>query len=143
MKNVMLKIKGKQNPAGGENDTIELFTEGKYYDKDNAKYLVYEETDISGMEGCTTTLKIAEDKIIMKRYGNASSELVFEKGKRHTSSYSTPYGNIKMEILTKKLEYTIDDEAKGNISLKYNISLQGLSEGTNDLDIEIQPTRNN
>ncbi len=141
MKNVMLKIKGKQNPAGGEEDIIELTTEGKYYDKDNARYLVYEESDISGMEGCTTTLKIEEEKIIMKRYGNANSEIVFEKGKRHTTSYTTPYGNLKMEVLTKKLEYDIDDEPNGSISLKYSISLQGIIEGTNALDIEIKPTR--
>lgn len=55
MKNVMLKIKGKQSPRANEEDTIELITEGKYYDKGNSKYLVYQESELSGMEGCTTT----------------------------------------------------------------------------------------
>jgi len=141
MKNVVLRIKGTQNPLGGKKDTIELITEGKLYDKDNAKYLVYEETELSGMEGCTTTLKLQEDKIVMRRYGRATSELVFQKGKRYTSNYSTPYGNFRMEILTKKLEYNLDHEAKGNIMVKYEISLQGLSEGINDLDIEIKPIK--
>ncbi|WP_432662531.1 DUF1934 domain-containing protein [Wukongibacter baidiensis] len=137
MKNVILKIRGSQMPAGEEEDVIELMTEGKVYNKENAIYLVYEESELSGMEGCTTTLKLMEDKIVMKRFGNATSQLIFEKGKRHVSNYSTPYGNFRMEILTKKVEYSIDENYKGNISLEYRMSLQGLSEGTNKLDIEI------
>lgn len=137
MKNVILKIKGSQMPVGEEEDVIELMTEGKIYEKNNAKYIVYEESELSGMDGCTTTLKILEDKIEMRRFGNATSQLVFEKGKRHVTNYSTPYGNFRMEILTKRLECTLDEEDKGKISLEYRISLQGLSEGTNKLDIEI------
>lgn len=137
MKDVILKIKGRQMPAGEEEDIVELITEGKVYDKDNAKYLVYEESELSGMKGCTTTLKITDDKIEMRRFGNATSQLVFEKGKRHVSNYSTPYGNFRMEILTKKLECSLNQEKKGTISLEYRMSLQGLSEGTNKLDIEI------
>jgi uncharacterized beta-barrel protein YwiB (DUF1934 family) len=137
VKNVILKIKGIQMPGGKDEDVIELITEGKFYDKDNAKYLVYEESQLSGMEGCTTTLKITHDKIEMKRFGKATSQLVFQKGKRHVTNYSTVYGNFRMEILTKKLDMEIDENFKGNISLEYQMSLQGLSEGTNRLDIEI------
>ncbi len=137
MKSVILKIKGSQMPVGEEEDTIELMTEGKFYERNNAKYIVYEESELSGMDGCTTTLKILEDKIEMRRFGNATSQLVFEKGKRHVTNYSTPYGNFRMEILTKKLEYELTQEDKGTISIEYRISLQGLSEGTNKLDIEV------
>ena len=137
MKNVILKIKGTQAPTGSDEDNIELITEGKFYDKDNAKYLVYEESQLSGMEGCTTTLKITDNKVEMKRFGKATSQLVFEKGKRYVTNYSTPYGNFRMEILTKKLDLEISEDIKGGISLEYQISLQGLSEGTNKLDIEI------
>lgn len=136
-KDVILKIKGTQMPTGSDEDNIELITEGKFYDKDNAKYLVYEESQLSGMEGCTTTLKITDNKIEMKRFGKATSQLVFEKGKRYVTNYSTPYGNFRMEILTKKLDLEIDEDIKGSISLEYRISLQGLAEGTNKLDIEI------
>lgn len=137
MKNVILKIKGTQTPTGSDEDNIELITEGKFYDKDNAKYLVYEESQLSGMEGCTTTLKITDNKVEMKRFGKATSQLVFEKGKRYVTNYSTPYGNFRMEILTKKLDLEISEDIKGGISLEYQISLQGLAEGTNKLDIEI------
>lgn len=137
MKNVILKIKGTQMPSGAEEDVIELITEGKIYNKDNAKYLIYEESELSGMEGCTTSLKITDNKMEMRRFGRASSQLVFQKGKRHVTNYSTPYGNFRMEILTKELDLSIDENEKGTISLEYRMSLQGLSEGTNKLDIEI------
>jgi len=137
MKDVMLKIKGTQAPVGGDVDSIELITEGKIYQKEDCKYLMYDETQLSGMEGCKTVLKIYEDTVEMEREGNAMSKLIFQMGKRHVSKYTTPYGDFRMEILTKKLDVDIDIEKKGKISLEYLISLQGLTEGKNKLDIEI------
>lgn len=137
MKDVMLKIKGTQAPVGGEVDSIELITEGKIYEKEDCKYLMYDETQLSGMEGCKTVLKIYDDTVEMEREGNAMSKLIFQMGKRHVSKYTTPYGNFRMEILTKKLDVELNAEEKGTISLEYHISLQGLTEGKNKLDIEI------
>lgn len=137
MKDVMLKIKGIQAPVGGEEDRIELITEGKIFEKEDCKYLMYDESQLSGMEGCKTVLKIYDDSVEMEREGNAMSKLVFKMGERHVSKYTTPYGNFRMEILTKKLDVDMKDNEKGKISLEYLISLQGLSEGKNKLDIEI------
>lgn len=137
MKDVMLKIKGIQEPVGGEADSIELITEGKIYEKENCKFLMYDESQLSGMAGCKTVLKIFEDTVEMEREGNSMSKLVFKLGERHISKYTTPYGNFRMEILTKKLDVDMEADKKGKISLEYLISLQGLTEGRNKLDIEI------
>ncbi|TCO78744.1 DUF1934 domain-containing protein [Marinisporobacter balticus] len=137
MKHVMLKIEGLQTSLDGEENSIELVTEGKLYEKGNSIYLVYEETEISGMEGCTTTVKLSEDKISMKRFGVLKSEIVFEKGKRTVTNYPTPYGVMDMEVLTKDMGYTITDANKGNVSIEYFVSLQGMAESTNKLNIMI------
>ncbi|QXM06779.1 DUF1934 domain-containing protein [Crassaminicella indica] len=137
MKNIMLKIEGMQIGMDGEENTIELVTEGKLYEKGNTLYLVYEESEISGMAGCTTTVKISKDKISMKRFGTAKSEIVFEKGKRYNSNYHTPYGTFDMEVLTKDMTYTITDEYKGDIRIEYFLNLQGMAETTNELRIKI------
>ena len=43
-----------------QDEVIELITEGKFYKKSDAYYLVYDESEISGMQGTTTTLKIKD-----------------------------------------------------------------------------------
>ncbi|PAB56317.1 DUF1934 domain-containing protein [Anaeromicrobium sediminis] len=137
MKNVMVRIEGSQRGVDGEENTMEFITEGKQYIKNGAMYLVYKESEISGMEGSTTTLKLQEDEVKMKRFGTTSSDMVFKVKERYTTKYNTPYGDFKMEIYTKKIDRQIDEDQKGNIYVEYMMSIQGLMESTNKLNISI------
>jgi len=137
MKKVMIRIKSTQIPLGEDPEVMEFMTEGKHYIKNGAHYIVYEESELSGMKGCMTTLKLEENKIKMKRFGDANSELMFEKGKRHVSDYVTPYGNFKLTIRTSQLEWGIDDSSKGKIYIKYDLSMQSVLESANEMEIEI------
>ena len=84
MKEIMVKIKGHQvSDAAGE-DTMEFVTEAKLYEKGEAMYLIYEETELSGIPGCKTRLKFKGDQVQMKRIGQDGTighEIRFEKGK--------------------------------------------------------------
>lgn len=137
MKEVTLKIKGKQVDTKGEENIIELVTEGKFYRKNNSVYLIYDETEISGMEGSTTTLRIQDEKVMMKRFGSNTSKLVFEKGKKHKTEYNTPYGSMDIEVLTSELNIDISDSGKGTIKLVYWMSIPNLVESKNQLTINI------
>lgn len=141
MKDIMLKIVGKQVTVESEEQQLEFVTEGKYYEKGDSVYLVYDESEFSGMEGCTTSLKITGDKIRMKRYGNSISldtEIEFEKGKRFKGYYDTPYGAVEMEVLTNDITNNIKkSDGSGSLNIDYHISLRGLSEGRSKLDIQI------
>jgi len=139
----MLKIVGKQilGDSREEEDQLELVTEGKYHEKDGTVFLSYDESGFSGMEGCTTSLVIKGDEILMKRYGEAvplDTEIRFEKGKRFNGYYGTPFGAVEMEVLTNDVVNNISrEEPKGSLNIDYHISLRGLSEGRSRLDIEI------
>lgn len=137
MKEVMLKIKGKQKSPEGEESIIELVTEGKFYNKNGAYYLVYDESEISGMEGSTTTLKIQGEKVSMKRFGANTSNLIFEKGRKHISEYETMYGDMTMEIMTNSLDINISDTGKGSIDLSYRLNIIDSLESSNQLTIDI------
>jgi len=141
MKDIMLKIIGKQITIESEEDQLEFVTEGKYYEKGDSVYLVYDESQFSGMEGCTTSLKITGEKIRMKRYGNSiglDTEIEFEKGKRFKGYYDTPFGSVEMEVLTNQIENNIKQtEGSGYLNIDYHISLKGLSEGRSKLNIQI------
>lgn len=141
MKDIMLKIIGKQIAVDATNeDEIEFITEGKIFEKNQATYLVYEESEVSGMPGCKTSLKLKGDTIRMKRIGDnvgLDTVIEFQKGCRYEGFYDTPFGAIEMEVLTNDLINNLTPEGKGSIDIDYDISLKGLSEGRSQLNIQI------
>ena len=138
MDRVILKINARQHNDQGEEDVMELVTEAKMYRKDGAFYLVYEESELSGMDGCVTTLIIQKNKVSLKRYGAANQELIFEEGKKYLGMYETPMGCTEMEILTDLVAPKLDEKtATGTVDVEYEISLRGLMAARNKLLIEI------
>ncbi len=134
---VIITINTCQTDAKGEKDSIELITEGKIYKKNEAIYIVYEESEISGMEGTTTTLKIEGEVVTLKRFGNNHSQLVFEKGRRFKTQYKTPQGNLSIEILTKSINIDIkEDWRKACIQINYDINMGSLVDAKNSLHIK-------
>ncbi len=139
MKDIMLKITGRQI-ADNDEDRMEFVTEGKLYEKDGAMYLTYDESEFSGFPGCRTTLKLSGDTIRMRRAGGGNgfdTELIFEKGKRFSNSYQTPYGNLDMEVLTDDIVNNLSEEGYGDIRIDYQVNLGGMAEGRNRLKIEV------
>lgn len=140
MKDIMMRIIGTQFGEDRAEEQMEFITEGKLYEKGEAMYLLYDETEISGMPGCKTRLKLKDGVIKMKRVGKnigIDTEIQFEKGKRYTGYYDTPYGAIEMEVLTNHLESTLSPDGTGTLDIDYDISLKGLLEGRNKLNIEL------
>ncbi len=141
MKDIMLKITGKQFAGEESEEQMEFVTEGRLYEKDGATYLVYDESEFSGFPGCTTCLKLMGDTIEMKRDGKDvgyGMEIEFKKGKRFFSKYETPYGVLDMEVLTNNVINNLTPEGQGNIDIDYHVSLDGMAEGRNELKIEVQ-----
>jgi uncharacterized beta-barrel protein YwiB (DUF1934 family) len=144
MKDIMLKIIGNpiidDDKTPNKEDVVELITEGRFYKKGNSVYLDYDESEFSGMEGCTTSLKITGDKIRMQRYADdigVETAIEFEKGKRFTGLYDTPFGSIEMEVLTNSIRNGITHGGEGSLDIDYSISLKGVSEGRSNLSVEI------
>ena len=126
MKDITIKITGKQFYDGKEEDQMEFITEGKLYQRKDAVYMVYDESEVSGMTGCTTTLRLKGDSLRMKRIGSPGfgSDLYFEKGQRFSSTYDTPYGPIDIEVLTQSVDNRFDMETlNGEIAVSYDVSL--------------------
>jgi len=146
MRDITIKIVGKQFDGDEVGNEMVFVSDGKLYNRAGAHYLVYDDSEMFGFAGTRTRLKITEDSVRMKRMGGKSedgfderleSEMVFQEGKRFQSVYATPYGAIGMEVLTRNLKNELDAEGFGKVSLDYVISFQGAGEGRNELDIEI------
>ena len=140
MKDIMIKIKGHQAADDTGEDSMEFITEAKLYKRGEALYLIYEESELSGIPGCKTRLKLKGDEVQLKRFGKgagAGSEIRFETGKRYTGYYETPFGAIEMEVLTNRLENTLSEHGDGQLDIDFNISLKGLMAGRNRLSITL------
>ena len=140
MKDVLVKIKSRQvsNEIGEEE--MEFVTEAKLYRRNNSTYHLYEESEFSGIPGCKTRLRLRDKDVQMKRYGDGAgigNELVFEKGKRNVGFYDTPFGPIEIEILTNELNNTVSEEGSGELNIDYEVSLKGLLEGRNHINITV------
>ena len=140
MKDIMLKIVGKQFENGQEETSLEFVTEGKLYKKDEALYLEYDESELSGMPGCQTRLKFVGNTVKLSRSGEdlpLDTEIEFEKGVRYKGLYETPFGALEMEVLTNDVKNDITPEGTGSANIDYHISLKGLTDVRNQLSIEI------
>lgn len=137
MKEIVIKIKSDIRVVGEEPHKMEITTPAKFYEKGKSLYIAYEETELSGMEGDKTVLKISDEKVVMMRYGSNPSEMVFVKGEKYESDYTTPYGVFKMGNETKELFVGMTAEGIGKLEIVYLLEVSGVSESTNTLKIDI------
>jgi uncharacterized beta-barrel protein YwiB (DUF1934 family) len=119
----------------GEEDKIEFFTEGKYYEKNNKKYFSYKEGKLTGMEGSTTIIIVDENKLTINRNGSNKSKMVFVLNKKTYTKYKTPYGIFEMEIITNSLILDLENKY---IEVEYDLIVKGLSKGNNKIMIKIK-----
>ena len=97
------------NPQKEKEEFVELMTRGQFVQKGGSYYITYKETETTGYEGCTTTLKIAADgsRVAMLRFGKgggAGTQLLIEKGKRNLCHYETGYGSMTLGVTADEIE---------------------------------------
>ena len=135
--NVMLSILGRQSYLGQEPDTIELVTEGTLEDRGNAWYLSYEESDLTGMGGVTTTFIVEPDKVTLKRSGKLNSQMVFQEGTVHESLYQREFGTLMISVCARQVLFDLTPEG-GFIDLVYDIDIEQTTGGTIDYHLDIR-----
>ena len=138
--NYLITIKGTME-QGGHSETVELMTHGAFVRRDGNFFIMYRETEATGYDGCTTTVKIAEDgrRVAMLRYGKAPSQLIIEKGTRHLCHYETGYGAISLGVAADVIEPELTGDG-GRV--KFSYTLDSGSEdfiSRNLVDITVTP----
>ena len=90
-KPVIISIRGVQSLEPGEEDVMELVTQGVLRQEEGEGFsLSYLESELTGLEGTTTTFRIAPDRFTLRREGTLNSEMIFQEGQKHVSLYETP-----------------------------------------------------
>jgi uncharacterized beta-barrel protein YwiB (DUF1934 family) len=137
-KKVWLSISGTVKNEEEKKDTMEFLTEGQFYREPDRLCVTYSESEVSGMEGTTTTVCLDGHKVSVIRLGTTNSVMEFETGKRNTTWYSTPYGDVAMGILTKDVFVNYNDRSEPTkVMIDYNIEIEGVVNSENVLNINI------
>ncbi|EGT3615239.1 DUF1934 domain-containing protein [Clostridium perfringens] len=120
-----------------EQEKIEVVTVGEFSTDGDEFIATYDETEISGMEGTKTTLRIKDGKVILHREGTTSTKMEFQKDNTSVALYNTPYGMLELKTSTKELELDVNEDG-GNISIKYHLIAGGQSPIQTNLDMIIK-----
>ena len=134
---VVLLIRGKQTYEDQEPEIIELTTEGTMEFRDGGWDISYEETELTGMAGVTTTFRVEPGKVILRRTGKLRSEMLFQQGVRHESLYQLEFGALLMTVTAKQVFFDIMPDG-GVIDLMYDIEIENSAAGQVDYHLDIR-----
>ena len=133
---VIISVEGTQRFIGEESQTVQVVTEGTMKREGDTVYLSYEESEVTGMEGTTTTFRIAPDRITLRREGTLNSEMIFQEGQKHVSLYETPYGGLMLGVNTHRAKADLGT-AGGRLSIRYALEVDSQPIGENSFEIQV------
>ena len=137
MYRVMLSIQGRQAYQDQEPDLIELVTEGTMEFRDGGWDICYKESELTGLQGVTTTFRVEPGTITLSRTGGLKSQMVFRQGVPHDSLYQMEFGALMITVCAQSIFFDITP-AGGFIDLVYSIELEKSAVGTVDYHLDIR-----
>lgn len=134
-KKAIITVVSKQSES--DDSAIEVVTPGEFYKEDGSYYAIYDETELSGMEGTTTTLKVSDNSLLLSREGTTVTQMKFIKNNNDIILYNTPYGVLELKIQTKDLKINLDENG-GEVSIDYNLAVSGQKPQNTILKVNIK-----
>ena len=134
---MVLSIRGRQTYADMEPEVIELVTEGTMAYRNGGWDISYQESELTGLEGVTTTFRVEPGKIILRRTGKLQSEMIFQEGISHDSLYQMAFGTMLMTVKATFVFYDIVEDG-GTVDLTYNIDIENTQAGVIDYHLDIR-----
>jgi uncharacterized beta-barrel protein YwiB (DUF1934 family) len=134
----LLDVKGVQKYEDREPETIELTTEAALSGEEGVLYLRYAESELTGLQGTETCFELHRDKVILRRKGAVSSEMVFAAGLMNQSLYNTEEGALLITVRTTAVEDAMT-LGGGTLHVAYDITVEGLGTGHIDYWLTVRP----
>ena len=134
---VVLSIRGSQRYADQEPEVIELMTEGTMEFVNGGWDITYEESELTGLEGVTTTFRVEPGKVVLDRKGKLNSQMIFQEGVEHNSLYQMPFGALMLTVKASFVFFDIVPDG-GVIDLSYDINIENAEAGVIDYHLDIR-----
>ena len=134
---VVLAIRGSQTYADQEPEVIELVTEGWMEFRNGGWDISYEESELTGLAGVTTTFRVEPGRVVLDRKGALNSQMIFEEGVAHESLYQMAFGTLMLTVKATFVYFDIVSDG-GTIDLSYNIDIENTEAGVIDYHLDIR-----
>ena len=134
---VTLSIEGRQTYQDQEPEIIELVTDGTMEFRNGGWDISYEESELTGLAGVTTTFRIEPEKVTLTRTGALNSTMVFQENVVHESLYQMPFGALMLSVKATRVFFDMVPDG-GVIDLSYNISIENSEAGVIDYHLDIR-----
>lgn len=147
LENYIIRIKSSIDQFDNEGvireedrDHIELMTRGSFTKKNGSYYISYKETQTIGFEGCTTTIKIAEDgsRVALLRFGKVNTQLVIQRDYRNICYYETEVGPITLGVTGDGIACDLSEPAGGTAKFSYLLDADDPTALINRTTLEIR-----
>ncbi|AHF08300.1 hypothetical protein DESME_15615 [Desulfitobacterium metallireducens DSM 15288] len=136
-KSARIQVKGIQVYPDGREDKQDSQVMGSFYKRQGDYYIVYQESEVTGMVGVSTALRVEKNKLTLNRMGAAEQRQIFEKDVLHHSTYVTPFASFYLGALAEEMEISLT-ELGGHITLKYKLFADDKKISQNTLMILIK-----
>lgn len=135
--NVLIKIKTYQDIDGEGDEPIELETFGKFGEVNGKYYIIYKESELTGFADTTTTIKIWDGNVSVKRKGRFNMDLCYTKGEQNLCLYPTPYGKVAASVKTFDVDFDIKD-GNGWVKVDYTLDPDNETFYKNSLNVKLE-----
>lgn len=117
----MVHIIGTQI-QNGEEDKVDFSAMGTLDRRDGEVVVSYKEYNDD--QEITTEIIVREGSVTMQKTGEIVTQMVFEPQKLYVAEYSTPFGNINVNVFPTMVDSFID-ENDGKVELEYVLTVGG------------------
>ena len=135
---VLISIAGTLR-QDGEEQKLELVTEGSYCYEPGLVSFSYEESQMTGLEGVISTFTVEQERTAtLRRTGKLNSCIEFSTQGVHESLYDVGFAAMMLRVRTLSLT-ALFNEHGGVLDLEYAIELENTTCGVNAYHIEVRP----
>ena len=134
---VTLAIEGRQTYPGQEPEIIQLVTDGVMEFRNGGWDISYEESELTGLQGVTTTFRVEPGKVTLIRTGRLKSTMIFQQGVAYDTLYQMEFGALMMRIKASQVLFDIVEDG-GFIDIVYDIEIENTAAGMVDYHLDIR-----
>ena len=138
---VLIEIKSKQ-VVGDQEENTDVIARGVHSIENGLHHLEYDEFDSETDDKTSSKIVFDEGLAKVQRTGAFNGSLIFEKGKKRESMYSTPFGEINWDIITHDIQIE-EQEKELNLKIVYELYAQNEKVSDHTISVNIKNLNDN
>ena len=108
-KQVLITLTGRQWNEEKNETVTEQSASGTFYKRNGSYYILYDErTEEGGI--VKNTIKLKGTLLELTKKGAVNTCMVFEPGREHMTDYATPFGSLRLGVMTDSVELRESEE---------------------------------